>query len=207
MVERASGHRAALQIGGASLAAALILFVWGFFLWAAGPLGSPVKPVPTWLHPSVAAMDVPELASGTYAYPFEPGEDAESQARMAERLRTGPVLMLHIRAAGPDPLGGQTLLAGFVHFLVSAAIVSTLAWWLLPALPSWGGRVLFVAALGLFSAVFARLGQPLWFSLPFGFHLFYALSDLVGWALAGVAVGALVRPAGAEAAEARVAAA
>ncbi|HYE49751.1 MAG TPA: hypothetical protein VEB20_09190, partial [Azospirillaceae bacterium] len=114
MVERASGHRAALQIGGASLAAALILFVWGFFLWAAGPFGSPVQPLPTWLQPAVAAMDVPGFASGTYAYPFEPGEDAESQARMAERMGTGPVLMLHYRATGPDPLGGGTLLVGFL---------------------------------------------------------------------------------------------
>ena len=59
---------------------------------------------------------------------------------------------------------------------------------------TFAARWLFVALLGVFASGAVTMAQPIWFMASWKFSLLYAGSDVVGWALAGVALAALLAP-------------
>ena len=64
----------------------------------------------------------------------------------------------------------------------------------LPALESYARRVAFVCGLGVFAAVAVRLSEPILWHLPWGHFLHGATYDAASWLVAGLVLGAIVKP-------------
>lgn len=60
---------------------------------------------------------------------------------------------------------------------------------------AFGGRVLFVTLLGLFSWVVISIPYWNWFGFPTDFIAAEAIDQVVGWSLAGPVLAAIVKPA------------
>ena len=123
-----------------ALLAAVVLFAWGFVFWGLIP-NSGVK-----MHPDEAVLQqhlaesIPE--TGAYYVPYPAGAgDTESMARH----EAGPIAFLFIRLEGRPLIPVSTMIGGFLHMLITALLIGMLLRMLLPSLPAWRDRVLFVA--------------------------------------------------------------
>jgi hypothetical protein len=85
----------------------------------------------------------------------------------------------------------------FVGFLadVGAAIFATLLLIVaLPSLPKYWGRVVYVAALGVFAIFAIRMVDGVFFNLPIRWTVNQTLDTAISWMLAGLVLAAIVRP-------------
>ncbi|HYE97034.1 MAG TPA: hypothetical protein VD962_12570 [Rubricoccaceae bacterium] len=170
--------------------AAVVLFLFGFVVWGLMPV-DPFSTVSD--EPALSQTLVQVLpASGVYLLPDE-GDTEEEFAAATEAMRRGPLAMVFFRREGVEPMAPAVFALGFLHMFVTALLLGLVLRQAAPALPSYGARVAFVALLGLTAAVWARLGEPIWWHFPWGFHLLYFFSDLLSWTLAGLVLARFVR--------------
>ncbi len=186
------GKRMAL----AALAAAFILFFWGFFWFGVSPLAKQVlQSLPETAQPGVAAFAAGDLPSGTYMSPAYDDSTPEMTNRTVAAYAAGPVAMIHYRKSGVGFMDPAVMGIGFLHFLLSAMLVAWLSTRSGAPLPDFRRRWAFVAGAGLLVAFTGRFSQPIWYSMPWDFFLYYAAFDVTGWALAGLAMARILRPA------------
>jgi len=190
----------ALRIVAGALLGAVVLFAWGAVFWMALPFGFiAVKPLPGG-EDLVPLLTERLPATGVYAYPAKsheernlPEEERERHAQdFAARYKAGPLLVLHYRRQGLDPMQPLLFAAGFLHFLA----LTLLAAGLLAAAAhrlAFGGRFLFTAAIGLVIALM-DLSPLIWWHLPPDLPLLSAAYNLSGWLLAAPVLAWLVRP-------------
>jgi hypothetical protein len=182
-----------------SLATAVALMLWGFLFWTVISMRFNV------LHPPPNDQAVAQVlhdnipATGTYYYPMPmhdaaANNDASAEEAWMKKAKSGPVFMLSYRADGADPMDGMTYLWGFIQFAVSAMLVGGLMLMALPQLTSYGRRVRFVFLAGLFGAFFIDTSQPIWFQMPWDFHLFNGAFHVVGWLIGGAVMAAILKP-------------
>jgi hypothetical protein len=175
-----------------ALLAAVVLFVWGFLVWGLMPVDPFLEVTDAPAFTQALTAQLPE--TGVYLLPAQ-GRTDEAYAAAVESMRRGPLAMVFFRRAGVEPLSAGFFALGFLHMLVSALIVAGLLRLVAPALPRFGARFAFVALFGLAVGVWARLGEPVWWPIPWDFHLLYFVSDLGSWALAGLVLARFVRSA------------
>lgn len=184
----------------ASLLSALALFVWGFLFWAALPLPFLFLKAPNNESEILDVLKKAQLASGDYVIPW-PNEaqrggktDKEMEQELMARHKQGPLVHIMYRADGVDVENPTVFAIGFVHFFVVSLLLAVLLKMALPGLPSYGARVLFVFIAGLFAAVTIDAAQPIWFHHPPLYPLFSGLFHVGIGLLAGLVLGALVKP-------------
>ena len=173
-----------------ALLAAVVLFAWGFVFWG-------LIPTPGMhMHPDEAALQqyltesIPQ--SGAYYIPYpQDSQDAEAIARH----EAGPHAFLFIRMEGESVMPPSMMIGGFLHMLITALLIGMLLRMLLPSLPTWRNRVLFVALVGVTVAFWSDFAWPIWWRTPWTFFAWMAVYDLVGWTLAGTVLARFVRPA------------
>lgn len=186
----------AKRLGLAALAAAFILFFWGFFWFGISSMARQVLPsLPETARPVIAAMAASGLPSGSYMYPAYDDSTPEMTARTIADYAAGPVAMIHYRSQGAGFMDPVVMLTGFVHFFISALIVGWLSVISGAPLPSFRARWLVVAVSGILIGFAGRFSEPIWYSLPWGFFLYYAAFDASGWSLAGLAMARILKPA------------
>jgi len=176
----------------ASLVAALAMMAWAFLFWTtpiAGNLFGHPGPAEDLLRSALAAL--PE--SGAYFVPDMP-EGGDMEAWKA-RHRAGPIAHLHVIKGGAEPMPPTQYVWGLLHMLVTALILAFMLRMALPVLDGYAARVGFVVLAGLAAAVWGQLGQPIWFLHGWGYHILYALYDWISWLLAGLVLGAFIKPA------------
>ena len=185
-------------VAGAVICAAALM-IWGFLFWVVLiPPGTTLKRLPGEVGlVRELAEAVPE--SGSYYFPLPPLKDGTEQGpgvmeSFRERHVSGPIGLLHYSRKGSDPFSMVTYLLGFAHFFLSALLAAILLMLALPALETFVGRAAFVFGLGLFATVAMRLGDPIWWKLPWEFHLTSALYHLISWLIAGLVLAAVVKP-------------
>lgn len=100
--------------------------------------------------------------------------------------------MVAFRPDGADPQAPAKLLAGFLHMLAAAALLGLLL--RRAGSAGYGARFGTAVVFGLAASLFAHLGQPIWFDLPWGYYLSIALYDLVAWLIAGAVLAYFVQP-------------
>ncbi len=173
-----------------ALLAAVVLFAWGFVFWGLIPNAG------VQMHPDEAALQqhlaegIPE--TGAYYVPFPAGaDDTESMARH----EAGPIAFLFIRLEGRPLMPVSTMIGGFLHMLITALLIGMLLRMLLPSLPAWRDRVLFVALAGLAAALWSDFTVPIWWHTPWAFFVWLAVYDIIAWTLAGAVLARFVRPA------------
>jgi hypothetical protein len=177
--------------------AACVQFAWGFVFY--GSLSS--LDYMTTRAPDESAVTealkstLPE--SGTYIVPMCPGMNASDEAAKAHEKRAaeGPTMTVHYRKDGFSMAQMPVVMgAGFVHMLLTGLLAAFLLRLALPGLGCYSGRVLFVFGLGVFAALATRLGDIIWFRLPWAYPLGQTVYCVVAWLLAGVVMGAIIRP-------------
>ncbi len=184
------------RLGLAALAAAFILFFWGFLWFGISPLAKQALPsLPNTAKPGVAAMAASGLPAGTYMFPAYDDSTPEATARTIADYAAGPIAMIHYRDQGVGFMDPAVMGIGFVHFFIAALIVGWLSVMSGGPLPGFGARWQFVAVSGVLIAFAGRFSQPIWYSLPWDFFLYYAAFDVSGWALAGLAMARILKPA------------
>ncbi|KAA3633675.1 MAG: hypothetical protein DWQ08_01600 [Proteobacteria bacterium] len=163
-----------------SLVAGAVLFVWGFVSWAVLP----------W-HMTVANQFTDEAAvsrvlaenaprAGVYYLPFSFEQQASGRVgAFANILPNGM----------PSDMGRQMATA-YVTQVVSAFLVLALA--SMGAARGFGPRVGFFALAGLAIGFVSHAPYWVWFGFPASYVGVTILDTIIGWVLAGLAVGRFV---------------
>jgi hypothetical protein len=128
--------------------------------------------------------------SGMYLlpYPHDPsaGADADAQERAAQRMFAGPTILAAVRL-GPSRSFGMLLGMQLLIYAAGAAVGTALL--LAARLQSYGARVLFFAGIGLAVAIVGHLPAWNWWSFSPHYTLVEVADSVIGWTLAGLAVG------------------
>lgn len=172
---------------GAALAA-LVLFVWGFVVWALMPI-NPFTPIGD--EAAVASVLLEQLPESGYY--LLPGDDSDFEA-YTQRHLDGPIAMIAFRREGTNPMAPTVFLFGFLHMLATTFLLGLVLRAAAPRLREYGARVVFVAIVGLTVAIWGNLGTPIWWHQPWSLHLLTAVYDAVGFVLAGLVLARFVRP-------------
>ncbi len=182
----------------ASLAAAVVMFFWGFLFW-----GFLFQAAPVMKHSDVEEELLTSLSealpeTGVYFLPSGMGEDEEE---FGSRHEDGPIATVFMRHQGAPLMGPGVMLGGFVHMLLVTVLMALLFQWVSPNLNSFGTRVGFVAFAGTIGTLLANFSTPIWFYQPWGFHIANSLYMIVAWTLTGAVFALLLKPRGSDALE------
>jgi hypothetical protein len=171
---------------GAVAAGTAALLVWGMVFWGA------ISPAAGMFRALPAEADVTRalgaLPTGTYFVPW-PMNTPETRRAFRDRHVAGGFYQLSFVREGADPQSGRKLLAGVLHHALAAALGALLLAAARP--PTSARRFLVVVLAGSMAMVFATLGVPVWFHLPWGHALGRAAYELAAWALLGAVLAPL----------------
>jgi hypothetical protein len=172
-------------------AAVVALYVFGFLYWGLGPYRTLV-----WKHADDDGAAGKALRehfpkNGTYYVPgFHHGQ-AETEASFAK----GPVAFVHMLAIDGRPLADVSIMIeGFIVYLLVIALIAVLLRKTLACFPTFGGRVGFVALIGMTATIFFDGGDIAWWQITWSWKLYQAAYAIGFWVLAGVILGWFIRP-------------
>jgi hypothetical protein len=173
----------------ACLLAAIAMFLWGMLFWTT-PL--PYSCLQQTKDDAAAGESLsahfPE--SGTYILPGH----YNSAEKMNALYQTGPIAMIHLRWQGSDVMPVGMFVRGFLVQLVTVIFIALLLKMALPALASYGKRVLLVALAGLAAAFFTSASNLVWWHHPWAFYVSTALYEFSAWVAVGLVLAALLKP-------------
>ena len=192
-------------ISGAAVGA-IIVFLWGFLSWAAlGLYDDVIEPIPN--EPAAVEALTRHLDhTGVYVFPMPPEEagaapgaeaaaDAlDPNAVWEERHAQGPIGTIIYQREGAPPMAPVIFVRGLVINFISALIICLL----MLGSGGWSrtylGRVLFVLLAGVFAAFAVNAVQWNYFYHPDEYALMMMADVAVGWGLAGLGIGLIVKP-------------
>lgn len=185
----------------ASLAGGFILFVWGFLAWAVLPLhDASFRSLPNEDH-IVPTLQTNITEGGVYYFPGMPEEmpgmsDEQREANMnawMEQHKRGPLGMIVFHPGGQDPMMIGQFVGGLIIFLIAAFIAA----WLLSrssAIAStYIARVAYCGMLGVFVSFVSYISNMNWLYFPMDYTTAMVADTIIGWLLAGLAIGAIVK--------------
>ncbi|MFN8457732.1 MAG: hypothetical protein U0401_24270 [Anaerolineae bacterium] len=178
----------------AVIGSTLVLVVWGMIFWG-------------WLYEffdifkglpndvKVAELLISnETETGVYFFPW-PRNTPETFANFVQQHKTGPFFQLSYIKEGVDPQSPGKILRGVLHyFLVSVVIVALLKVAVASANFTFARKFAVIFLAGLMGTIFIRLGDPIWFHLPWPHALGNALYEIGAWVWLGVAIAAILKP-------------
>ena len=171
------------------LLASVVWFVYAAAYWM-NPLATAIFKMPT-DDGSFAAMLGEHLGeSGVYVVP----SDMSDVDAFTERHRQGPLATVFFHREGAEPMSPGMFIGGFLHMLVSVILLALLLRRVLPAAPTYGGRLGFFLVGGLAAAVISNLGRPIWMIQTWDYHIFNAIYDFTSWVLVGAILAKFITP-------------
>ena len=176
--------------------AALVLLIWGFISWEVLPFhGMTIHQLPN-EDAVVATLKSGNVGSGAYMIPGMPEKgDAAARNATMEKMKHGPLGMLHYNTEGMSDMMWMYYVKGFLVYLLAAMVASSLLGKLSWSLASkYGARVRFVMMIGVFLALTSRLGDWAWFGYSTGISAVLAADDIIGWTLAGMVIAWRIKP-------------
>jgi hypothetical protein len=176
----------------------LLIFLWGYISHMA--LGVfPVKSLP-----NEAALELKKDLTDPGFYYF-PGMDdmtgksaAEQKAAEEDftaRHRAGPTGILIYQPTGADPMHPRQLAIELASNVLCALIASFLLSKAGPAFSKYGERVLFVTLLGLCAWLSISVSYWNWYRYPGDYIAGELIDQVIGFAIGGLAIAAIVKPA------------
>jgi hypothetical protein len=179
------------------LVGGVVIFFWGALAHMTLPLGTmgisridPGREVAV-LASLKGSIDAP----GFY---FVPGMDMSrtpteaEQRAWDEKLAKGPSGVLIVTPNGGEAMSPRQLLTEFGTGILAALVAS---WLVLNSRAGYWGRVLSVAAMGLFGWISISLPYWNWYHFPTAFTAALLMEEVIGWFLAGLAIAAIVKGA------------
>jgi hypothetical protein len=174
----------------------ITLFMWGFISWV----------VLTWHFDTVrhdsgvtaVVENIDDHLQETGLYYFPPiattQPDETEMAAYVELHKNSPSGMIFYNAEHLDPMSTSRLFVGFLADVGAAFFATLLLIVALPSLPKYWGRVMYVAALGVFAIFAIRMVDGVFFNLPLSWTVNMILDTAISWMLAGLVLAAIVRP-------------
>ncbi len=169
----------------AGVVAGLAMFVWSGLANLALPLGKVgILAAPSEAAAQAALKSSFGQRSGLYVLPMKAmsGEAKTSPAAVVTYLGNGESF-----GVTPAKLMAELVMEVLLSVLAAALLSQTRLYDFLP-------RLGFVVALGLFAAVMTNTSNMIWFAYPLDYTLAYAATQLIGFAIAGAVIAALIRP-------------
>ena len=172
------------------VAAAVAVFFWGFLYWGATTI--PYGPLKATTGDEAAQKALLEHfpETGMYLIPGMRNDDA-TMSRLTE---AGPIAMVNFVREGQAVMDPSLMIRGFLLNVLIVFLLSMLLKKALPALPTYGDRVMFAALAGLTAVVMVNLGDAVWWRHDLGWVLSQALYGLVASIIAGAVLGKFIRP-------------
>lgn len=131
------------------------------------------------------------MVSGTYLIPSPTG-DPDKQAELSQ---AGPIATIHIQRQGMNPMEPRVFVQGFIHELVTVALLALILRIALPVLGGYLSRLVFVTLLGLTAAIYSNFSMPIWWQHPWPYYVVSFAYDLGAWVVAGLVLAAFIKPA------------
>ena len=185
----------------AGILGGLALFVWEAMAHMMLPLGEAgVKAIGS-EQIVLSALKENIKEPGFYFFPAPdrtPGmskeQRQEAERKIQETWRTGPsgIMVFHPQGTGvtfPQQLATQCI-ADVLAMLLAAILLSWVT-----GITGYAGRVLFIALLGLFPTLAVEVPLWNWYGFPTIYTLAQFTIHLAGFAVGGLVLAALVRPA------------
>lgn len=164
----------------AAVASAVALFFFGFLWWGViMPIAQPAQVLES--EELVYEMDKALSEPGVY---FNP-----SYINKPEGYEGSTALLYYLPGSPDMP---KQMGIGFAHMLIcsvlAAVFVSTLN------SRTYLARFGVVFFLGIFAALWADIGNMIWWFHPMGWTSFHFYYDVITWAIAGFIIAAIVQP-------------
>ena len=191
----------------AGLAGGVVLFFWGFVSHMLLPLGEAGISTLTYEEELLPAISKRVTKPGLYQFPWpesSPGtpmpENADAMAKAEAMHKTMPHgLLLFHPPSGPFSMMPH-LIVEFATNVVSSLIAAVLVCMTLGSLGSFAKRMLFVTAFGLSAGIAVNVPYWNWYEFPTTFTLAQIVGHVVGFALVGAVIAAIIKPAAPQAA-------
>ena len=180
----------------AGVVGGIVFFIWGMLAWMALPLhmssmgGLPNESVVT------QTLKASGLESGVYAAPWSDNEEdwENPNSAWAKAHLAGPTYTVFYSAEGCAPMDPMTMLGGLLIDILGGLVAAFMLCMALPGCQTYGRRVLFITCLGVFVALIAHLGYWNWMKFSTDWTFAFVVDVIVGWALAGAAMAAILKP-------------
>lgn len=177
------------------LAGGLIIFIWGAIGHMATPLGTmglstfEEADEPALLGALKAGVKKP----GLYYFPGgEMGKMTEAQLKEREaKVKAGPSGLLIVQPSGGEVMTPAMLLTELGSNVLAALLAGLI---LTRVVGSYWSRVGVLVLVGLVGWVSLSVSYWNWYRFPTDFTAAEAVMEVVGWALAGLAIAAIVKP-------------
>jgi len=180
-----------MRIAIATLIGGLIMFFWGAFAHMVLPLGEMSMRAPTDENRLLETMRtaLPQ-ESGVYVIPhFDPSmrnDDKALQAYIAKN-EANPYAFIVYQPEGRNPMAmGHNLFHQWLSDTAAALIVTLI---LGAAGASFGRGLMFGIGFGIFTWLTLSVPFWNWYRFPAPFTFAYLIEQVVGWLLAGAAIG------------------
>lgn len=182
-----------LRMLGAALLAAIVVFTWGFVFWTVLPIGAQAVQGPPDSPALQKVLDAQLPASGMYMVPWS--DSPQSDTAYHQQHTRGPLALVQFRKTGAEPMAPGILIQGFVHGFVSLLLMAVVVR-VASAGGGFGTRWIIASGAGLAVAVFAALGDAIWWYQPWGFAVTQLIYTAVAWLLGGLVLAVVLRPTG-----------
>ena len=177
----------------AAIVGGLVVFIWSAVSHIVTPLGGMgLSTLPDEARQLESFRSIP--ASGMYFFPgidMKKMSTPEQQKAFDQKMQTGPSGLLIItkgpgEAMSPRQLGSE-LATNIIAALIAAILVSMMV-------GAYLKRAFAVALLGAFSIISLLASYWIWYGFPGAYIAGEAITEIVGWLLAGLVIAKIVRP-------------
>ncbi len=183
------------RIGIAGLVGGIVYFVWGMLVWMVIPLHMPtISGLPDEAR-LTEVLKAQGLESGVYVAPWSDNEAdwEDPESAFTKNHVSGPLYSVFYHRDGLPPMDPKVMVGGLVINILAACLAAGLLYCALPLGGGFLGRVGFVTGLGVFVAIVAHLGYWNWMHFATDWTLGFVLDTILGWALAGLAIAAIIK--------------
>lgn len=145
-------------------------------------------------EPVLDALEANGLTTGLYTMPGMQEWEADPD-RFARMHTEGPLVsFLVYYEEGRPPMSPTVFVIGIVLTLLEGLLAAGLLMLAVDKLPGYAQRVLFVAALGVFTALTGPVTLGNWMYFPAGYVGADVIDHVIGWTLAGLVMAVFVKP-------------
>ncbi len=178
----------------AGLIGGVLMFFWGFVAHELLPIGTAGFHFDATSPATVAAVKAAFPQDGIYMVPGPNGDPKDEKVRQAwmDAANQGPYAMVISRPGGADGNMGRQLaiefLSNFAAAFVAALLLSR------AMIAQFGGRLLFVTAVGVAAWLSLTVSEWNWYRFPTDFTLASLADQAGGFFFAGLVIAAMVKP-------------
>ena len=171
------------------VAAAVAMFLWGFLYFGTGvmdPFAHMTSDGETAISEALRAH-LP--AHATY---YVPDPKVGTMEEWGQRLQAGPMAEIHFNPTGDSPMNASVMVQGFIHMLITAALLALAMQMIASATPTYLDRLKVAALIGFTMSLFMHLGAPIWWHYDWWYAIVIFLYDFIAVTIAGAVLAYFV---------------